>query len=139
MRLVLTRTLVISAALALPGCASAPVLYPNDHLDRVGEAQAREDIAACQAEAAAAVEDGRASRVAKQAGEDAVVGAATGAAVGGIVRGHSAGRGAAAGAAAGAVRTVTRAAFRWNDPAPIEKAWVDRCLAARGYDVIGWE
>ena len=136
---VLVRSCAIVIASSALACASSPVLYPNDHLESVGQTRAEEDVAECRAEAEAAVKDGRAAKVAKRAGEDAVVGAATGAAVGGIVRGTSAGRGAAAGAAAGAVRTVTRAAFDWNEASPIEKAWVNRCLGERGYDVIGWE
>ena len=131
--------LAIVAGAAM-GCASSqPALYPNGHLEDVGRAQAERDIADCRELAENAVGGDKATDVAKRAGEDAVVGGATGAAVGGIIRGHSAGRGAAAGAAAGVVRTVARAAFRWNDPKPIERAWVNRCLHDRGYDVLGWE
>ena len=131
--------LAISMGVAI-GCASSqPALYPNGHLEDVGRSQAESDIAACRELAENAVGGDKATEVAKRTGENAVVGGATGAAVGGIVRGHSAGRGAAAGAAAGVVRTMARAAFRWNDPQPIERAWVNRCLHDRGYDVVGWE
>lgn len=134
------RALLGMAVAGLVGCASSqPVLYPNPHLGDVGKLQSEQDIAECRAEATAAVEDGRAEEVARRAGESGVVGGVTGAAVGGIVRGHSVGRGAAAGAAAGVVSTVARAMFRWNEPETIEKAWVNRCLGQRGYDVIGWE
>ena len=131
--------LAVSMGMAI-GCASSqPALYPNGHLEDVGRPQAEQDIADCRELAENAVGGDKGTQVAKRAGENAVVGGATGAVVGGIVRGHSAGRGAAAGAAAGVVRTVARAAFRWNDPKPIERAWVNRCLHDRGYDVIGWE
>ncbi len=131
--------LAISMGVAV-GCASSqPALYPNGHLEDVGRAQAERDIVDCRELAESAVGGDKATQVAKRAGEDAVVGGTTGAVVGGIVRGHSAGRGAAAVAAAGVVRTVARAAFSWNDPKPIERACVNRCLHDRGYDVVGWE
>lgn len=121
------------------GCASpAPVLYDNAHRRSVSDARAERDIAECRELAHAAVARDRSGDVVRRAGEDAVVGGVTGGAVGGIVGGHSVGRGAAAGAAAGAARTVTRSIFRRNQPDPIEAAWVNRCLADRGYEVLGW-
>jgi uncharacterized protein YcfJ len=132
-------TIVLLPLLAI-GCASTePVLYPNERTRAVGVEQADRDIAECRQLAEAAVDHDKAGEVAGRAGENAVVGGVTGAAVGGIVRGHSAGRGAAAGAAAGAVSTVARSAFRWNDPDPVVMAWTNRCLADRGYQVVGWD
>lgn len=132
-----------SAVLALiigSGCASSqPVLYPNAHYERVGRAEAERETAECRQLAEEHIGGSKTGDVAQRAGERAVVGGATGAVVGGIVRRTSAGRGAAAGAAAGAVSTVTREAFRWNDPKPSVMRFVNRCLGLRGYDVIAWE
>ncbi len=129
----------VALLLTLGGCASpSPVLYDNAHRRSVDDAQAEQDVAECREIAAEAVKHDRSGEVVRRAGEDAVVGGATGAAVGAVVRGHSVGRGAAAGAAGGAVRSVTRALFRNNQPDAVEAAWTNRCLAERGYEVIGW-
>ena len=50
----------------------------------------------------------------------------------------SAGRGAAAGAAGGGARSFLHGLFRWRDPDPIERNFVQECLRQRGYHVIGW-
>jgi hypothetical protein len=44
------------------------------------------------------------------------------------------GRGAAGGAAGGRAHGL----WHWRDPDPVEQRYVERCLAERGYDVIGW-
>jgi hypothetical protein len=48
------------------------------------------------------------------------------------------GRGAGAGAAGGAAGAFAHGMLRSRDPDPVEKAYVNRCLAERGYDVLGW-
>ncbi|MGH6905066.1 MAG: hypothetical protein ACREIR_20265, partial [Geminicoccaceae bacterium] len=44
------KVIFLIGVLALAGCASAsrPVLYPNDHLRAVGQAQADADLAECR-------------------------------------------------------------------------------------------
>jgi hypothetical protein len=96
----------------------------------------QEDTAACLAEAEAYVQHGRVPEAAKRTAESAAVGGAIGGAVGAVT--GSVGRGAAAGAAGGAAGSVARSLLGWRDPDPVEKRYVERCLAERGYDVIGW-
>ena len=75
----------------------------------------------------------------------AAVGAAAGAAAGAVggASGASVGVGAAAGAAGGAAAGTTNTFFRWifgsSDPPPAYRAFVERQLREKGYDVIGWE
>jgi hypothetical protein len=127
--------------LALAGCAAPrPVLYPNDHLERVGQGQAKEDIAACEqlaANAGASPAPGRAGRSAGNTVAGGAAGAATGA-VGGAVLGN-AGRGAAVGAATGATAGLIRSLFSRPEPSGAYRSFVDKCLRERGYDPVGWE
>jgi uncharacterized protein YcfJ len=124
------------AALLLAACATRPIVYPNEKLRASGQVAVQADTQACIDEAEAYLESGRVPEVAKQTGEAAVVGGVVGGAVG-AVRG-SVGRGAAAGAAGGAAGGLVHGLWHWRDPSDVEKRYVERCLAERGYDVIGW-
>ena len=128
--------LVACALLLLSGCATRPIVYPTPELREAGGGAVIEDTNACLAEAKAYLEEGRVPEAAKRTAQGAVVGGAIGGAVG-AVRG-SVGRGAAAGAAGGAAGSVAHTLWNWRDPDPVEKRYVERCLAERGYDVIGW-
>ena len=112
-----SKVLVLAAVLAVAGCASEarPVLYPNDHLSAVGQAQADADLAECR-------------RMAETAG-----------ASGGEGRGEGAARGTAVGAATGATAGLMRSLFRRSGPSHAYRGFVDRCLRERGYDPVGWE
>jgi len=132
------KLLMSLVVLIASGCAShGPVLYPNEHLRRVGEEQALRDIEECDRLAAAYVKSEAGKTVAKNtvAGGAAgtVIGGAAGAAAGNFKSGL--GIGAAAGGAAGLVRGVSKA----SRPSPIHKRFVERCLRERGYDPLGWE
>jgi len=124
----------------LAGClAPQPILYPNEALESRDEDQVDRDIDDCARLAKEYnAKPNRAGEIAGQTAEDAAIGGAAGAA-GGAVLGNP-GAGAAAGAAAGATGGLVRAIFRTHrDPSPAYRAFVERCLAERGYDVIGWE
>ena len=132
---------LLAAAALAAGCASSarPVLYPNDHLKQVGDARAEQDIEECRvlAEKAGAesTDTGRAMRPAAE-------GAGVGAAVGGVsnaIRGHGIGVGALAGAAVGGAAGLVHGAFRAGEVSPIHRAFVQRCMRERGYDVLGWK
>ncbi|MGH0033167.1 MAG: hypothetical protein ACQGVC_25530 [Myxococcota bacterium] len=137
--------------LLLPALACAsppqPVLYPNARLEAVGREVAEVDIEECRVLAREAGASGggggeAAAEIAKDTAGNAGAGAAAGAA-GGAIRGH-AGTGAAVGAASAGAFTVVRSGFRWlfgrrRDEASLEKRYMQRCLADRGYDVIGWK
>jgi hypothetical protein len=132
----------IGAVAAIAGCASEPrpILYPNDHLSAVGQAQADADLAECRrmAETAGASgASGQGERAAKGAGVGGAVGGATGA-VGGAILGAP-GTGAALGAATGATAGLMRSLFTSGEPSQAYRGFVDRCLRERGYDPVGWE
>jgi outer membrane lipoprotein SlyB len=130
---------VLLAAGVTTACRSwEPVLYPNEKLNQVYQAEIDRDIAFCEANAKEYTENpSRARRAAEDATEGAVVGGATGAAAGAVL--GNVGRGAGAGAAAGAAGGLARGIFRSREPSPVYRAFVERCLRDRGYDVIGWE
>ena len=130
------RLVLLALALLVFGCATRPIVYPNEKLRQTGQVDLDADIDACTAEAKAYLKTGRGKEIAKSTAEGAVVGGATGAAVGAVV--SSAGRGAGAGAAGGAAGAFTHGILRSRDPDPVEKAYVNRCLAERGYEVLGW-
>ncbi|MES2977502.1 MAG: glycine zipper family protein [Pseudomonadota bacterium] len=147
------RYLAVPIALAglLAGCATTgpasggarPVLYPNATMNRVGDAQAQAEVAACTARAQAAgltPLEGN-NQVARSAGEGAAV-AGVASAVGALVFGRggegvlrAGAQGAAIGGSAGAVS----GAFRGNErPNLVYRSFVQRCLSEKGFDVIGW-
>ena len=129
--------LLVISILSLAGCATGPVLYPNAHLQKVGEAQAHKDIAACKALADQYVKSDAGIKAAK----DTAIGAAGGAVIGGAagaVTGNL-GRGAGIGAATGAASGLVRGIIKGSEPTPLFKNFVDRCLREKGYDPIGWQ
>jgi len=133
----MVRRLVPLALLLLAACATRPLVYPNQKLRESGQVAVQADTDECLAEAEQYVKSGRMPEVAKHTAEGAVVGGAVGVAVGAVT--GNVGRGAAAGAAGGAAGSLAHGLFHWGDRSPIEKRYVERCLAERGYDVIGWK
>ncbi len=136
------QTFAVLALLTTLGCSvPRPVVYPNEHLQVVGQRAAQKDIDACIEKAENYVEGGGAGQVAKETaiggGVGAAVGAAAGAA-GGAAFGN-AGGGAAAGAAGGAVAALLRSAYRSRQLTPAQQGFVNRCLTEEGYEVIGWQ
>ncbi len=117
-----------------------PVLYPNAHLANVGRSAADADIAQCRqmAETAGASQgEEKAGQVAGGTVAGGAIGGAAGAA-GGAVLG-SPGTGAAVGAATGAAAGFMRGLFKRSKPSEAYRTFVNRCLAERGYDVVGWD
>jgi hypothetical protein len=132
------------SALALGACSSGPrpILYPNERLQAVGQAQADRDIAECRAVAdGAGASEGSddATRAAGSTAAGGAIGGATGA-VGGAILGRP-GTGAAVGAATGATAGLLRSIFSGGggQPSPAYRNFVDRCLRERGYEPVGWE
>lgn len=129
--------IVLLASLAL-GCAKQPVLYPNAHYERVGEAAAEADVEACMARADQAdLKDNQALEAGKRTAGGAAVGTATGA-VTGAISGRP-GFGAAIGASFGAISGFFSWLFGAGDPDPVYVRFVDTCLAEKGYQPIGWK
>ena len=136
-----THWIILFVGLSVTGCSSpAPVLYPNAHLTRVGQATANRDIADCKAMAesyGASARKGSTAKVAKSTAIGGGAGAAMGAAGGAVV--GSAGRGAGVGAATGATGGLLRGLFKSGQTSRVHIKFVNKCLRDRGYEVIGWE
>jgi len=133
------KVFVLSCLLLLVACSQKrPVLYPNYHLQEVGDEVAQTEIDEC---IRFAKEYGASSsssgEVAKSTGKGGAVGAAGGAASGAVL--GSVGRGAAAGAAGGAAIGCLQGLFRSPEPDPVFRQFVERCLREQGFEPIGWK
>jgi hypothetical protein len=119
-------------------CASTerPVLYPNAHLQSVGDAVAQRDIDQCLQLADNSGLPRTSNQVLRHSAEGTAVDAAAGTA-GTLVTGSNVGAGAVAGAAIGAAAGTVRGVFR-NNADPTYRNFAQHCLQDRGYDVIGW-
>ena len=133
------RIAIAALTVVLNACAAMqrPVLYPNAHLNDVGDATAQRDIDECQQLAENSGMSKSNNQVVKRGAEGAAVGAAAGS-VGTLVGGGSVGAGAGVGAAIGATAGAVRGAFS-DHGNPIYRNFTQRCLQDRGYDVIGWQ
>jgi hypothetical protein len=134
--------LVVVLVLVSTACSTArPILYPNAHLQAVGQEVADRDIKECEDKARTAGVDRKerkAGEVAAGTGVGAGVGAAGGA-VGGAISG-GAGIGAAIGAASGAVVGFLSSLFGMRrGPSAAYTNFVDRCLREKGYEPTGWQ
>jgi len=128
-----TTSLSLLFALFLFGCASKPVLYPNQSYQKRGEEQASADIKKCMEDADRFMKSSKGKAILKDAARGSVVGGAIGI-ISGIFSGDvagSLGRGAAFGAAAGGAGSAV-------SPDQLKQAYVNRCLAEKGYEVMGW-
>lgn len=132
-----TRLLIVLPIL-LTACATArPVIYPNATSQLAGKGAQDAAVQSCIQQADAADLSRPGDQVAGSTVGGAVIGAAGGAAAGAVY--GNIGRGAGAGAAAGAATGLVRGLFRSNQPSSVYMAYVNRCLADKGYDVIGWD
>jgi len=131
------KLLFVILAIFLTSCATGPVLYPNPHLQAVGEEQAHKDIAECEALADQYVKSDAGIAAAKSTAIGGAGGAVVGGAVGAVTGnlGRGVGIGAAAGAASGLVQGIIHA----SEPSPIFKNFMERCLQEKGYEPIGWK
>lgn len=132
----------LAVLIGIGGCASPakrPLLYPNDHLNEVGQQAAQQDINACMALARTSNvnenKDGEAGR--KAAGGAAIGGAS--AAAWGLVSGGSVGNRALAGAAAGATAGAVSGGLQSTETSPLFMNFVNKCLSDKGYSVVGWQ
>ncbi|HXJ83067.1 MAG TPA: hypothetical protein VMS64_30825 [Candidatus Methylomirabilis sp.] len=136
------RVLAVALAVSLAACStSRPVLYPNAHLESVGQFVADRDIEECEDKAKTAGVDrqtGGTGELATGTAVGAGVGAAGGA-VGGAI-GGGAGIGTAIGAATGAVVGLIGTIIgRRSAPSPAYTNFVDICLREKGYEPTGWQ
>ncbi|MDX6769137.1 MAG: hypothetical protein SF051_06365 [Elusimicrobiota bacterium] len=128
---------LLPAVLLLGACAPKPMLYRDPgYEDRGGKAAADAAVKECRAIAKSEV--GKLNL--KPLGERSVWGAATGAAMGavtGLITGDL-GKAAASGAAIGGIGGAGHGAYEASRPDQVERAYTDRCLAERGWSVVGW-
>jgi len=138
--LVVILTGVLTATLA--GCSSSPkrpVLYPNQHLNRVGGHVSQQDINACmQMARTSGVNVTKDGEVGRKAASGAAIGGASTAAYGAF-RGGDVGERALAGAAAGAAAGAVRGGIQSTEQSPLFMNFVNKCLSDKGYSVIGWQ
>src|SRR5699024_4394938 len=119
------------------GCAhQKPVIYPRSRAPQPSAGQ-QQVVDMCMARAEAYGLDYNGSDIARRTAEGGVVGGAGGAVAGAIYGNWE--RGAVAGVASGATVGLLRGLFAADAPAPVFRNFVGRCLAERGYDVIGWQ
>jgi outer membrane lipoprotein SlyB len=134
--------IALLATFAMSGCASTakqPVLYPNNHLNQVGEQAAQQDINACMELARASnVNESKDGEVGRKAAGGAAVGG-TSAAAWGLVRGGGVGNRALAGAAAGATAGAVSGGLQSTETSSLFINFVNKCLSDKGYSVIGWQ
>jgi hypothetical protein len=136
------RAAALSASvLLLLGCATAtPVVYREGQPSAAAEQRLANDIAACRRQAdrafGANANDGR--TVARQAAKYGLAEFAQEAAEALVEGSKRVWEKARAGAAGGAANAVTKLLFDWNEPDAVYKKHVERCLARRGHDVLGW-
>lgn len=131
------RIRLLLIVLALAGCATGrPVLAPNVTVELGGPADANEAVDQCLRQAIASGAHDPAGEIVTHTLAGAVHGAIEGAIFGHwIGEGRDGARlGAALGAADGLFHGLAHAAH----PDHLAQAWVERCLAASGYEVLGW-
>lgn len=127
---------LLAITLTLSACATQrPVVYQATGAPGALDAA----IAECSrlAASAGAQPTSAAGTTVRDTAAGGALGAATGA-VGGAIAGN-AGSGAAIGAATGATATLLRNLLNEPAPNPAYRAYVERCLRDRGYDVVGWQ
>ena len=131
MKILFTIALIISITY---GCSSKPVLYPNSKLKAVGKTQGQHDVETCLSDPDEYLESPKAKKILGSAGKGAVLGGAIGAVTGVLTGNLGSGlaRGAAIGGTAGGVGQAI-------SPDELKRSYVNRCLADKGYQVLGWE
>lgn len=135
------RSILLFVGALLGGCAAVqtqPVLYPNAKFKQSGEAQAQRDVNDCVTLAERAGAAAGSGPIVRGGMQGAAIGGAA-AAVGGLIRGGNVLNDAAAGAAIGGTAGAVSGAFQNSEGGAVYHNFVGRCLAERGYEVIGWK
>ena len=129
--------LALTLAAILSACAAPrPKFYPNERYPSVGEDQAKKDTDECLSRAKTYMKENPLKPIAQKTAWGAATGAAFGAIIGAITGDF---RGAlASGAAVGGASGALQGTFDANTPDGVVRAYTDRCLAEKGYSVLGW-
>ncbi len=116
------------------GCASKPVLFPNEKYKNVGKEQANTDIDTCLKDADEFLKSSKGKQILKGTAKGSVFGSIMGG-VTGILTGDIL-EGVAAGAAIGGVGGATGEAL---SPDRLKQSYTNACLQKQGYRVLGWD
>lgn len=129
---------LLLGVLLLAACSHPrPVVYPDERYKAGGEEAARADADQCLKEAKAYLKANPAKRVAKRTGVGAMFGAAMGAVFGAFTGNYR--RAISEGAAVGAAGGLLHGAYEAGSPDEIQRAYAQRCMADKGWTVIGWK
>jgi len=129
---------LLLGVLLLAACSHPrPVVYPDERYKAGGEEAAKADADLCLKEAKAYLKANPAKRVAKRAGVGAMFGAAMGAVFGAFTGNYR--RAISEGAAVGAAGGLLHGAYEAGSPDEIQRAYTQRCMAEKGWSVIGWK
>lgn len=128
----------LAAALLLGACSHPrPVVYPDERYKAGGEEAAKADADACLKEAKAYLKANPAKRVAGRTARGGVFGAFMGMVFGAFTGNYR--RAVAEGAAVGAAAGLAQGAWEAGSPDEIQRAYTQRCMAEKGWSVIGWK
>jgi uncharacterized protein YcfJ len=134
--------LILLLIFQLAACSSyRPILDKNEKYLELGEDEAQRQVDLCKKKAQDALDAYKAQRAAKEAGRKAVIGGVVGSAIGAIsgrnLRSTVASGliGAGVGAAIGALAVVGKDKVT---PDEMKQRYISKCLADKGYSVIGW-
>jgi hypothetical protein len=137
------KILILVLTFSIVACSSySPILDPHGKYLEVGEAGAQEDIDQCKKEAGDYLDKFKAERAAREAGRKAVIGGVVGAGSG-LLFGRTmkstlvgTAIGAGIGAAIGGLSVMSEDNVK---PDEMKQRYMGRCLAKKGYSIIGWK
>lgn len=125
--------LLLSAA----ACAPRPVIYPDEKYKAPGgEQAARADADACMADAKKYLADHPINKIGRRTGAGAIAGAVMGTVIGAFTGDYA--RAVSEGAAVGAAGGAVSGGLESTNPDEVKRAYVSRCLAEKGWTVLGW-
>lgn len=137
----LNKILIILVLFLVTACGvKSPVLYPNAKYNKIGKSKSEQMADDCEkkAEAAGIEKDKSTKKALRSGGVGALAGGAAGAA-GSAIYGGNVGRATAAGAAGGGIWGFFTRMFSSDEPNPVYKSYVNRCIKGKGLEVIGWD
>ncbi len=132
------RFLPLALAFLVAACAHPkPVLYPDERMKTAGEANVNHDVEECMAKAKAYLKANPAKPIARKTVRGGVFGAIIGTVFGAFTGDYK--RAITQGAAVGAASGLVHGAYEAGSPDEIQRGYTNRCLAEKGYSVIGWK
>ena len=132
------KRLILLPLVAVLACAHPrPVLYPDDRLKTAGPEASKKDVDECIAQAKVYLKANPAKKIARRTGRGGIFGAFLGAVAGAFTGNFS--RAISEGAAIGAAAGLAHGVYESGSPDEIQRAYANRCLADKGYSVIGWK